>query len=256
MLVLLPPSETKRDGGREASGLDLAALGYPGLAGRRAAVLEATAQLALDPEAMRTALGLSAKQLFEVERNVAITRSPVMAALDRYTGVLYDALDAATLTPAARALAAESVIIHSALFGLLRADDPIPAYRLSHDSRVPGLRLRPHWSDAIAAQLAEHPGLILDLRSEAYVALGPVPATAYFLRVVSPGPDGVKRALNHFNKKGKGIFVRALLEGGVDHPNVESLFAWAESAGVRVAPGLPGELELTVDPIVNAKAQA
>jgi len=254
MLVLLPPSETKRSGGREVGGLDLAALGYPGLAGQRSVALAATAALALDPEAMRVALGLSVKQLFEVERNAAIARSPVMAALDRYTGVLYDALDAVSLSPDARVLAAGTVVIHSALFGLLRADDPIPAYRMSHDSRLPGLRLKAHWSDAVASQLADHPGLILDLRSEAYVALGPVPAAAYFLRVVSPGPDGVKRALNHFNKKGKGIFVRTLLEAGIEHPDVESLLAWAESAGVRLAPGAEGELELTVDPIVAAKA--
>jgi hypothetical protein len=42
-------------------------------------------------------------------------------------------------------------------------------------------------------------GPVLDFRSEAYVALGPVPAgvETAFLRVVAEDGDGQKRALNH-----------------------------------------------------------
>lgn len=249
MLLLLPPSETKRSGGRADAGLNLSTLGFPTLAARRARALEALAVLADDPAAMRIVLGLSLTQVTEVERNITILDAPVLAAVERYTGVLYDALGAATLSTAARALAHRSVVIHSALFGLLRADDQIPAYRLSHDSRLPGLPLRTHWSAAIASELAAHPGLILDLRSEAYAALGPAPEHAYFLRVVSPGPDGIIRAMNHFNKKGKGQFLRAVLEAGVDHPDVGSLLEWAAAEAIPLIRGRAGELELTVEPV-------
>ena len=254
MLVLLPPSETKRDGGDDCA-LDLSRLSYPGLTVARAVVLDATNSLALDPDAMAAALHLGPTQRGELERNRRIAQSPVMAAVDRYTGVLYDALDAATLSPAARSLARSSVVIHSALFGLLGAGDPIPSYRLSHDSRLPGLKLRPLWSASIGAELALHDGLLLDLRSEAYVALGPVPVRpeSYFLRVVAAGSDGHKRALNHYNKKGKGEFVRALLEAGRDHADAASLFAWAHDSGIRLAFGAPGEIELEVEQVVAAK---
>jgi hypothetical protein len=254
MLVLLPPSETKRDGG-DGGALDLASLSYPGLTGPRAAALHATSALALDPNAMALALRLGPTQRAELERNRSITQSPVMAALDRYTGVLYDALDAASLAPEARRLARSSVVIHSALFGLLGAGDPIPAYRLSHDSRLPGLKLRSLWAASIGAELDRHNGLILDLRSEAYVALGPVPARpeSYFLRVVAAGVDGRKRALNHFNKRGKGEFVRALLQAGRDHADAASLIEWARGSGIRLAHGASGELELEVEQVVAAK---
>src|SRR5690606_24914834 len=98
-------------------------------------------------------------------------------------------------------------------------------------------------------------GLILDLRSEAYVALGPVPAggNSFFLRVVAEGEDGKKRALNHFNKKGKGEFVRALVQSGIDHPNVDSLLRWAADSGIALEPGADGELELTVANTLAAK---
>jgi cytoplasmic iron level regulating protein YaaA (DUF328/UPF0246 family) len=90
--------------------------------------------------------------------------------------------------------------------------------------------------------------MILDLRSESYVALGPAPARAesWYLRVVSEGDDGRRRALNHFNKKGKGEFVRALLLAGIDHPDSASLLTWAATAGIRLERGDPRELDLVV----------
>lgn len=124
-------------------------------------------------------------------------------------------------------------MVHSALFGLLRADDPVPAYRLSHDSRLPGLRLRAHWAAANSAVLESLPGPIIDLRSEGYAELGPLPARpdALFVRVVAVGDDGVARALNHFNKKGKGEFLRALLAAGPLPTTVDELCAHATALG-------------------------
>ncbi|MBB5633981.1 hypothetical protein BKA04_002204 [Cryobacterium mesophilum] len=198
------------------------------------------------------ALKLGATQLFEIDRNRALRRSPVMAAMDRYTGVLYEALDAATLPAASRGFAEAHVVIHSALFGLVRATDPIPAYRLSHDSSLPAHPLGRNWRGPLVAELEKlagsqtGPGLILDLRSESYVALGRAPEHALFLRVVTEEVGGARRALNHFNKKGKGEFVRALLLAETDHVDVDSLLRWATAAGIRLERGEPGELQLVV----------
>lgn len=248
MLILLPPSETKREGGEPWSRLSVRALGHPSLAAARRTVLAAVEELATDPAAAMVALKLGPTQAGEAERNRRIRRSPVLPAIDRYDGVLYDALDAGSLSDEARSFAHERLSIASALFGLVRALDPIPAYRLSADSRLPGLALRRHWAPAVSSALGAVPGLVLDLRSEAYAALGPVPGRAgetVFLRVVSE-EGGRRRALNHFNKAGKGRFARALLETGIDHPDTASLLAWAPSAGIRLEPGAPGELDLIV----------
>lgn len=138
MLLILPPSETKREGGEAESRLDLAALSFPQLTATRRATLAGLREVSRSVAASIAALGLGPTQREEVDRNRAVTRSPVMAALDRYTGVLYDALDAATLDAPGRAWADDHVLVHSALFGLVRGGDRIPAYRLSHDSRLPG----------------------------------------------------------------------------------------------------------------------
>ena len=247
MLVILPPSETKADGGRGLP-LDLSALSYPVLTSGRTALIAAVQTLALDLDASLAALKLSPKQRFEVERNRALMHAPTMPALERYTGVLYDPINAASLSLREREFAGRHIVVHSALFGFIGAADPVPAYRLSHDSRVPGFALKKHWKDSIQSVFAEHDGLILDLRSQSYVALGPAPARegSYYLRAVTEGPDGRTRALNHFNKKAKGDLVRALISSGARHTTAAGLIDWAARTGIRLTFGAPGELELVV----------
>lgn len=248
MLVLLPPSETKRSGGDESRVLDFATLSFPELTKPRKTAVEAVRRLSRNLGAAASALRLGGTQAAEVARNRVILTSPVMPALDRYEGVLYEGLDAASLTPQVRAFAGAHVAIASAAFGLTMALDEIPAYRLSHDSRLPGVQLGRLWRAPLSDLLARTPGLLLDLRSEAYAALGPLPQRddAVFVRVVSEDETGRRRALNHFNKKGKGEFTRALLEAGQDLSDVDALLGWARSAGIRLDRGAPGELDLVV----------
>ena len=248
MLLLLPPSETKREGGVAGTRLDLAALSYPHLTPARVIALDGLRRLSRNLGAAAGALRLGPTQGREAARNRAVATSPTMPALDRYDGVLYDALAGPTLPPAAREFAGRHVAIASALFGLTAALDPIPAYRLSHDSRLPRTPLGALWRGPVAAAIEATPGFILDLRSEAYADLGPLPHrdTALFLRVVTAEGDGLRRALNHFNKTGKGEFVRRLLLAGIDHPDAESLLRWARAAGIRLDRGAAGDLELVV----------
>jgi cytoplasmic iron level regulating protein YaaA (DUF328/UPF0246 family) len=245
MLVLLPPSETKRDGGSDAA-LDLAALAFPELTPYRKAALAALKQLSRNVGASSSALGLGPTQRFEIDRNRSLRVSPVLPAIERYTGVLYDGLAVGTFSRAQRVFADNHVVIHSALFGLLRAGDAIPAYRVSHDSRLPGLSLRTMWREPLSTVLASASGLILDLRSESYVHLGPAPPSAVYVRVFSENASGRRTALTHFNKKAKGEFVRALIAAEIDHASVGSLLDWADANGIALSRGAAGELELTV----------
>jgi cytoplasmic iron level regulating protein YaaA (DUF328/UPF0246 family) len=88
VIVLLPPSETKRSGG-DGPALRLDGLSFPALAPVRAELVDELVALAADPSACRRALGLSASQDHEIERNAALRDAPTMPAINRYTGVLY-----------------------------------------------------------------------------------------------------------------------------------------------------------------------
>lgn len=238
MLLLLPPSESKRDGGSGAP-LDVSTLAHPGLAERRAELVDRVVELARDTEAAMRALKLGPRLASEVERNRTLRSAPTMPAIDRYTGVLFDALDASTLSAAARSFAAEKVVVHSALFAFVGGLDLIPAYRLSHDSRLPGVGLRRYWRAVLTEQLAGRGGVIVDLRSEGYAALGPAPVRddSVFVRVVSVDSKGRKRALNHFNKQAKGRFTRAFLESRPAIDSLDDLLDWAAASGFTVRMG-------------------
>ena len=251
MLILLPPSETKRDGGA-GSPLDLDRLSFPSLNPVRREVVDAVVALAADRDAAMRALKLGPKQADEVDRNRAIPGAPTMRALERYTGILYDALDTSSLSAADWAVAGGSVVVQSAMLGLVGAGDLVPAYRLSFDSRLSLQRgaasLKKRWAAAGAAALAERADLVLDLRSEGYAALAPLPDRqgAHYIRVLARDESGHVRALNHFNKQAKGLLARALLEEGAAFATTEELLGWADSEGYELRPAGNGTRDLNL----------
>lgn len=249
MLILLPPSETKRAGGRGAP-LDSASLALPELAPQRERLIDALVDLAADEDTAARVLGLGKTQRGEIAHNAALRNAPTMRAIDRYTGVLFDALGAETLDADARRWLGVHVLIHSAPFGPVSAIDRIPAYRLGAGISIPGVpSLRRLWADAAGAAIAAAANsFVLDLRSEAYVALGPVPTSVpyVYVKVVSRSADGVTRALNHFNKHAKGELVRQL---AVQRPRVRSgasLLRWAEGAGIELVDAGGNTFQLVV----------
>ena len=247
MLILLPPSETKRAGGRRRP-LDLEGLAFPALAPQREVVIDALVMLSADEDAAARILRLGATQRGEVAVNSELRTAPTMAAIDRYTGVLFDALDAASLDPTARRWLGRHALVHSAPFGPVGALDAIPSYRLGASVSLPGLpALTRVWADAVRHALSEAaPTFVLDLRSEAYAALGPIPADvpSVYVRVVSDGDGGAVRALNHFNKHAKGSLVRLLAEARPRIGSRGGFVRWADAAGLRVEDGATGELRL------------
>ncbi|SFK43601.1 peroxide stress protein YaaA [Geodermatophilus ruber] len=233
MLVLLPPSETKAPGG-DGAPLDLAALSTPELTPVRTELAEALVKLAGDVPAARTALGLSPAQDAEIERNAVLFDSPTMPALERYTGVLYDALDVRSLTRAQRARADRRLAVGSALFGLVRGADAIPAYRLSAGAALPGRpTLRAVWRPALGPVLAAVDDLVVDLRSGSYAALAPAPG-AVTVDVLSERPDGTRAVVSHFNKAHKGRVARLLATTTGEPGDVVRLRALLRRAGLHV----------------------
>jgi cytoplasmic iron level regulating protein YaaA (DUF328/UPF0246 family) len=268
VLILLPPSEGKTapDTGPR---LALAKLSFPELTATRTKVLDALTALCDGPAAKaRTSLGISARQGAELERNRALRTSPTAPAGEVYSGVLYDALDLATLGAKARARAASDIAICSALFGLLRVTDAIPAYRLSADTTLPRLgRLATVWREPLAETIeaAAGKGVVLDLRSSAYVALGPVPtgivapvgkagriAQRTAVARVLQEKGGKRSIVSHHNKATKGRIVRALL-GQPTPRTVEAMAGALGAAGYRVElePPRRDDAPWTLDVIVT-----
>lgn len=200
MRVLLPPSETKALGGEQPALSDKPI--EDNLAQARETVIEALIALSADDQKAIKALKLGPKQHVDIQRNLELRSSPTMPAINRYTGVLFDALKADG------EITGSGLFIQSALFGLIPASTAIPYYRFSWDSKLDGINIKNHWKQA-------HEGFfddseqILDMRSKSYQELASVANTNHWVvQVLVEYTNGTRKPLNHFNKKAKGVFAR------------------------------------------------
>ena len=217
MLILLPPSETKTAPGA-GKPVDPASLAFPGLTGAREQVLAALATASARDDALDV-LGVGERLREEVERNTRLRAEPAGPALGVYTGVLYDALDPAGLTPAQREAAAASVVVVSALWGAVRAEDRIPAYRLSMGAALPGVgKLAAHWKQHLPGALrpAAVEGLVVDCRSAAYAAVWRPPHERTVGVKVVRERDGRRTVVSHMAKHTRGLLARHLVERAAD----------------------------------------
>ena len=222
MLILLPPSEGKTEPS-DGPPLDLDALSSPSLTPTRRRVLDALVRVC-EGNATRAAkrLGLGPTQVDELTRNAALHTAPTARADAVYTGVLYTAWNPAALSRPGRTFAGRHVATASALFGVVRADDLIPAYRLSAGVELPRLgSVTSLWRQPLGPALDQltDGGLLVDLRSGAYVGLhrptGDLAARTATIRVLNE-VDGVRKVVSHFNKATKGEIVRDICENRID----------------------------------------
>lgn len=258
MLVLLPPSEGKY-APRRGAPLDLDALRSPGLGPARRRVLDALVAVCRDdPDAAAAALDLGPTQRDLVDRDARLPSAPTARADRVYTGVLYDALDLASLDAGAKRRAGRRVAVVSALLGLVAPGDRIPAYRLSGQSVLPGLGpVAGVWREALgpAVRDALGTGLLVDLRSSAYAAFWrPEPDLAgrtATVRVLHE-QDGRRSVVSHFNKATKGRVVRALLEQGADPRTPAALADTVRDLGWTVEEHDQGARGTRLDVVVRA----
>jgi len=240
VLVLLPPSEGKTEA-TSGDPLDLDALSATSLTPTRRRILDALVKVS-QGNATRAAkrLGLGPSQADELARNAILREAPTARADAVYTGVLYSAWNPASLSKTGRAYADRTVATASALFGVVRAGDRIPAYRLSAGVELP--RLGPVtglWRKPLGDALNElsDGGLLVDLRSGAYVNLhrptGALAARTATIRVLSE-VNGVRKVVSHFNKATKGEIVRALCEHQVSVSSALELAAALRDLGWTV----------------------
>lgn len=204
-LVLLPPSEGKAPEGD----------GPPWRAGTMA-VAE------LDPMRRKVARAAGLTR--------AIGRNPTMAAIERYTGVLYRELDAASLPAAARRRLARDVLIVSGLWGLVAPGDPICDYRLKMSARAGDLgKLSTAWRPVLTEALAPRAKgrLLWDLLPIEHAAAVDWDGLAPRQRITVRFVDAEDRTISHWNKLLKGSLVRWLVTrppqgiedlAGFDHP--------------------------------------
>jgi cytoplasmic iron level regulating protein YaaA (DUF328/UPF0246 family) len=165
-----------------------------------------------------------------------LRKAPAAPAAEIYAGVLYQRLDLAGLSAAARRRAAKRVLIASALWGFVRPTDRIPYYRLPPSTKLDGIgRLAVWWRSALAAAMPDEPGeTIVDMRSGAYASAWK-PKRAMLLSVRAFREEkGKRKAVSHMAKAVRGDVARALLLARTEPKDPEAVAAAAADAGFEV----------------------
>jgi len=147
----------------------------------------------------------------------SIARAPTLPAIERYTGVLYRELDAATLTAVARRRLDRFALIASGMWGLVAPADPIPDYRLKMGGRLDGLgKLSTWWRPQVTAALAPRVARarVWDLLPIEHAAAVDWTVLEPHERVTVRFVDGRGKTISHWNKLLKGSLVRWLITNG------------------------------------------
>ena len=213
MIILLPPSEGKAEGGKPGTSWDPASGAFgPVLAGMRA---EVASSLKKAKGGDQKLLGVKGDVLARAqEENRSIVGSPVLPAWQRYTGVVWDHLDLASMSAADRRTALRSILVPGGAMGLVRGDDPVPAYKLKMGASVPPMgKLSTWWRPAVTAAVAKaaRGTAIVDLLPQEHAAAVEWSALSNVVHVELVARAGGAVG-GHFAKAAKGLLARWLLE--------------------------------------------
>jgi uncharacterized protein len=218
LLVLVPPSEAKTPGGTMRAGVGVfdEALHDDRRRVIESLIAELDGSTTRRQEILLNARGALLERALVATRRLADDRVPRLAAWERYSGVVWAHLGAATLAPTLR----RRIIVPSSLYGVTSAEDRIADFRLKMNVGVPPLgTMASYWKPKVTQVLAQHSRRstivnLLPLEHEAAIDLGELTRTRRVIRVQFI--DGVGgTTVGHDAKAVKGILARTLLLEGL-----------------------------------------
>jgi len=158
--------------------------------------------------------------------NTSLLGAPTLPAARRYTGVVWDHLDLASLDAAARTRATSSIAVVSGLLGVVGVDDQVPDYRLKMGaSLAPMGKLSTWWRPAVSEAINTwaRRRVVIDLLPQEHRAAW-VPEGVQGVSVSFVERSG--KVAGHDAKAAKGRLARHVLTFD-GHP-LDALAAWSD----------------------------
>jgi len=212
MKILLAPSETKRSGGEAPFKPET--LIFKDLLPQRLQLLHRYTNILQkgDTEELSKMFGLK-KEADILSHTRDIIHAPAMKAVSRYTGVAFDYLDYASLDEKAHSYLRDHLLLFSNLFGVLRAEDLIPEYRLQQGKPIGDIKPEQFYKPLLQRYLDDYleGEDILDIRAGFYDKYYKPSSPYTTLKFLKEG-----KVVSHWAKAYRGIVLREIAKAQID----------------------------------------
>ena len=212
MKILFSPSETKYKGGRQESMLQDNFI-FPDLFEYRMGAVnkyQTFVDNATD-EQLAKLFGTKKSDVIEKYRQ-DIFKSPLLKAIQRYEGVAYDYLSYNNLEKSSQKYIDDNVLIFSNLFGVLKASDEIPDYKLKQGESFYDLKIDKFYNDNFSKELDKYleNDDILDLRAGFYEKFYVIKKPYKTLKFIKDG-----KVVSHFAKAYRGEILKIIAQNDI-----------------------------------------
>ena len=207
MKILFSPSETKIGGG-DIKCIDKNSFIFPELFEKRLEILEKYNNYLKNASNNDLEKLFGTKKIEVIEKyKQDIFKSPTMKAIQRYEGVAYDYLNYNSLEVSAQKYIDENTLIFSNIFGVIKADDKIPDYKLKQGESFENLKIDKFYSDNFSQTLDNYllDEDILDLRAGFYEKFYTIKKPYLTMKFIKDG-----KVVSHFAKAYRGEILKLL----------------------------------------------
>lgn len=212
MKIFLPPSEGKTAPSTGPK-LVLNSLAFPELEETRTLLVDELEKVSTCDDALEI-LGVGKKVAPQVHAQINLRKNPCAPAWRVYSGVLFEAMDLPSVAGSAQMMARanEQILIFSALFGVTKLADHIPAYRLAMGVKLPEAgNTSAIWKRALKDIPLAGDELVVDCRSSSYNVWTPSEETSVVTVNAVREKDGKRMVISHNAKYFRGLLAGELI---------------------------------------------
>ena len=213
MKILLAPAETKISGGIKKP-FSKDNFIFPELFDKREYIFNEYTQFVNNSNCDELKKWFGLKNEKEVQKYQEVLKNkPSLKAIQRYTGVVFDALDYDSLNAGAQKYCDENVYLFSNLFGPLRADDMIPDYRYKQGAKLININVENFYKDNFTKVLDDELGEeIIDIRAGYYEKFYQIKkANVLTFKFIKDG-----KVVSHWAKHYRGKLLKVLAQNSID----------------------------------------
>jgi len=211
MKILLAPAETKKEGGI-APKYSKNNFAFREIFDIKDKVVQEYVEFIDKSSIEELSLWFGLKNLKECEKyKTSILDKPTMKAIQRYTGVAFEALGYDTLELSQQKYCDENILLFSNLFGVLKGSDLIPDYKFKQGATLDKLDVVKYYKTNLKDFLDSYlEGDILDLRAGFYDKVYKISKPYVTMKFLKNG-----KVVSHWAKHYRGEIVRVLAQKNI-----------------------------------------